>query len=98
MTEPLLTLPISKIEIYQHQHQRQRLGGEIHIVIGWSGIFAKPAICKLLATDISPLTTHHLVISGGDDLTVRVPIATQEEADQLSELLAKLQAESASHD
>lgn len=92
MTEPTFNLPKSDVDVYPLSN------GVLHVAQGKCSVFTQPANCKLLPTDTSSLSTHHLVISGSDDLTVRVPIATQEEADQLSKLLANLQAEGASHD
>lgn len=93
---PLLTLPISKVEIYQHQHQRQH--GELHIISGDCHIIAKPYHCCVVETSENAIDTHHLVIRENLNLVVRIPIAVQREAEQLTVLINKFLAEGASHD
>lgn len=88
MKEPLLTLPISKVKIMQFSP------GELHIVSGGCHVCVQPQHCTVAATFYQALDTHHFIIRESLELIVRIPIATQEEASQLSELLDKLQATS----
>lgn len=86
MRDSLLAMPVSDVEIY-------RFGGlgEIQICFGRASIFASPRNCRVEPASPGELNLHDFCITSGD-MAARLPITAAAEAEQLIELLTKLQA------